>query len=389
MDRPAASLIGAVLMVVTGVLTRHQAAASIDLSVLSLLLGMMLLISYFVRSGLILWMAGRLVSLSSNPIQLLWVTVWGAGILSALFVNDTICLLMTPLVIAAARFRRLNPEPYLLALATSSNIGSVMTLTGNPQNMLIGQSSGWSWPGFALFMMPIGLVCLTINGGVIQLFYRNEISHQPFIQHLDEPVEVDRHLAVKVVVVVALLLIAFLCGAPLDISALTAAVVIFVWAGEPPEKAFSDVDWSLLIFFAGLFVVMGGVTRAGNQWIHHMMPFVIGGNRGRLQQIAVFSAISTIGSNLFSNVPFVMLMKTSLIKLHHASLFWLALAASSTFAGNLTMIGSVANMIVAQRAKDDCPLSFWVFLRVGLATTLLTITASVLMLWVGAKYGWV
>ena len=376
-------------MVVTGVLTRHQAAAGIDLSVLSLLLGMMLLISYFVRSGLISWIAARLVSRSSNPAQYLWIIVWGAGILSALFVNDTICLLMTPLVITAARMRRLNPEPYLMALATSSNIGSVMTLTGNPQNMLIGQSSGWSWPGFALFMAPIGLVCLAVNGGVIRHYYHRDISPQPFAHHLDESAPVDRRLAFKVIVVVSALLIAFLWGAPLDISALTAAVIILVWADEPPAKAFSDVDWSLLIFFAGLFVVIEGVTRAGNQWINHLMPFVFSKGKGQLQQIAIFSAISTLGSNLFSNVPFVMLMKASLLKLHHTSLFWLALAASSTFAGNLTLIGSVANMIVAQGAKDDCPLSFWAFLRIGITTTALTVGVSIVMLWLETRVGWV
>src|SRR5262249_17300013 len=153
--------------------------------------------------------------------------------------------------------------------------------------------------------------------------------------------------------------------APMDLSALTAAVALLVLANEPPARAFAEVDWSLLIFFAGLFVVVEGVTHAEGGWITRLAPLATR-DPGSLGGLALFSAAATVGSTLFSNFPFVMLRRPSRTHLPHAQPVWLALAAASTLAGNLTLVGSVANMIVAQGAREACPLGFWQFARVGL-----------------------
>jgi Na+/H+ antiporter NhaD/arsenite permease-like protein len=390
LDRPAAGLMGGVLMVLCGVLTRSEALAAIDFGTLALLLGMMIVVHPATASGLLDRVARGLVRRSRSARQMLWVVCIGSGALSALFVNDTICLIMTPLLLATARRARLPAEPYLVALATSSNAGSVMTVTGNPQNMLIGQASGWAWGAFAARMAPIGLVCLVINGLVVDRTYRRQIAAVAIDRTLDgeeTAAPIDAALAAKTAFVVAGLLLAFLCGAPMDLAALTAAVVMLVLMNRPPSDAFAAVDWALLLFFGGLFVVVEGITKVEGVWIARLLP-VFEHHSGSLPQLSSFAAMSVVGSNLFSNVPFVMLLRGWIAHLPHASLLWLTLAASSTYAGNLTLVGSVANLIVARGAKDECPLSSWSFLRVGALSTMLTVLASVLMLWVYGRIGW-
>ncbi len=389
LDRPAAGLIGAVLMVLCGVLTRHEALAAIDFPTLALLFGMMVIVHYATVSGLLDRMAHYLVDFSHSARQLLWTVGLSAGVLSALFVNDTICLLMTPLLLGVVRKAKLPPEPYLISLATSSNVGSLMTITGNPQNMLIGQASGWSWAEFALRMVPVGLVCLLINSLLVQTVYNRSLAGAGDgfgIKSETQPL--NKKLVVKTLIVLIGLLVGFLAGAPMDLTAMTAAVVILVLANEPPALAFASIDWALLLFFAGLFVVVEGVTKVEGSAISHFVPMVTS-HASSFQGLMIFSGASLAGSNLFGNVPFVMLLRTWLTHIEHAPLLWLALAASSTLAGNLTLVGSVANIIVAQSARDEYDLTFMSFLKVGVISTVITVTVAAGMLAVYNSLGWV
>ncbi len=383
LDRPAAGLLGGVAMVAFGVLRRKEALQAIDFSTIALLLGMMIVIHYATSSDLLNTLAERLVQRSNSPRQLLVIVCIASGVLSALFINDTICLLMTQLLLTATRRAKLNAEPYLLGLATSSNVGSVMTITGNPQNILIGQSSGWSWMGFALRMAPLGLICLAINTAIIAYLYRKSLSALPF-QHGAESevphVALQKRLAVKSIVVLVGLLAAFVCGAPLDLSALIAAGILLVWANRSTEETLAAVDWQLLLFFAGLFVIVEGITKTQGHRLMQLMP-IFTQRPGSFQQVSYFSFGSMVGSNVFSNVPFVMLLRSFITSLPHAPLLWLILAMASTFAGNLTMLGSVANLIVAQGSQKECPLSFSAFLKVGIPTTVLTTLAGSCILW--------
>jgi Na+/H+ antiporter NhaD/arsenite permease-like protein len=275
LDRPAAGLLGGVFMVAFGVLSRREAIGAIDFPTLALLLGMMIVIHYATASGLLNTLADLLLTRSHNARQLLWTVCIVSGLLSALFINDTICLLMTPLLLAATKRAGLHAEPYLLGLATSSNVGSAMTLTGNPQNILIGQSSSWSWAGFALRMIPIGLVCLAINAAVITLVYRKTVDGTRIVLggvSAEQSPGLQRRLAAKTVVVLAGLLVAFVAGLPLDLSALVAAGVLLVWANRPSEETLSAVDWPLLLFFAGLFVLVEGVVKTQGHWLSRLVP---------------------------------------------------------------------------------------------------------------------
>lgn len=388
LDRPAVGLLGSVLMVLCGVLSQEDALHAIDFATLALLFGMMVVIHYASESGLLDHLAHLLLDQARSPVRLLWAVCLASGVLSALFVNDTICLVLTPLLLTASRRTGVPATPLLLGLATSSNVGSVMTLTGNPQNMLIGQFSGWGWGAFALRMVPLGLLCLLANTGLLATFYRRELA-MPLLtgDAAMGTTPLDRKLALKTLVVLCGLLIMFLSGMPLELAALTAAGILVVLANRPPEEAFASVDWSLLLFFAGLFVVVEGVTKTQGRWIAHLLPLVTA-HAGSLPQLGYFSTASVLASNLFSNVPYVMLLHGWLPKLPHARLMWLTLAMSSTFAGNLTLVGSVANLIVAQRARGECALTAWDFLKVGVPSTMLTTLVGVVLLWVYSLLGW-
>lgn len=389
LDRPAAALIGAVLMVVSGVMTRSQALASIDFPTLALLFGMMIIVHYATVSGLLAAMASKFMALGKTPSKLFWVICLSSGILSALFVNDTICLLMTPLVLHMTRRANLPSVPYLICLATSSNVGSATTITGNPQNMLIGQSSGWSWPHFALLMVPVGVVCLFINGLIVKWVYRKQFldDDKLVIDGSENETPLNKKLAIKTAAIAVCLLIGFLSGAPMDLVALCAGIAILVWANRPPEETFATIDWSLLLFFAGLFVVVKAITVTHLAEMNQLIP-IITGHSTELRGIAAFSAGTVIASNIFGNVPFVMLIRTWIASSQNAPLLWLLLAMSSTFAGNLTLLGSVANLIVASASKNECPLGFVEFLKAGIPSTVITVCVGTAMLVMYHQLGW-
>ena len=209
-DRPAGALVGAVLMIVFGVLTLDEAFSAIDLHTLLLLLGMMIITVYLRIAGFFELMADRILSLSRTPFQLLVFIVLSSGLLSALFVNDTICLLYTPIVLEVTLQLGIHPMPYLLALATSSNIGSVMTVTGNPQNMLIGIYSKIPYLSFLGALFPVAIAGLVVCVLVIWFLYRKEMHAAAFIVRPKMPAhEVRKPLLLKALLVCAAVLVAF------------------------------------------------------------------------------------------------------------------------------------------------------------------------------------
>jgi Na+/H+ antiporter NhaD/arsenite permease-like protein len=389
LDRPTAALLGAVLMVMTGSLSRAEAASALDFSTLAVLFGMMVLLAVLMQSGLPTWLALKALNRCRSPHMLLALVVFTSGVASALMLNDTVCLLGTPLLLEITARAGIPAIPFLLALATSANIGSVMTLTGNPQNIIIGHASGWGWSAFALRMVPLGLICLGLNWVMLELLYRRTLLTMAMHwQPSGTPKVIEQDaLAIKSVCVFGGLTVAFVVGAPMDVAAVTAATVLLVWANRPPREALDGVDWSLLLFFAGLFVVVEGFVKADrdllNSWIDNL------GTQVRFPTVVQISIATIIGSNLFSNVPFVLIVSHWVTQMSNPKFIWLLLAVTSTFSGNLTLFGSVANVIVAQGAQQRAPLRFIDFLRVGLPITLSTTAVGVLLLWAFLAWGWI
>jgi Na+/H+ antiporter NhaD/arsenite permease-like protein/uncharacterized membrane protein (UPF0127 family) len=330
-------------------------------------------------------MADKILSRSRTPLQLLIFISLSAGLLSALFVNDTICLLYTPIVLAITVQLGVNPMPYLLALATASNIGSVMTVTGNPQNMLIGIYSKIPYLTFLAALFPVAVAGLAMSVIVIWFLYRNEMKPDAFSTRPTMPAYgINTPLLTRALSVCAAILAAFSLGYPYSLTAIAGAVVLLLIGGIRTERILEGVDWTLLLFFAGLFIVMRGVEVSG------LAAAVIAkaGDLSTLSpvgRIAGLSAISVVLSNLVSNVPAVMLLKPLMLSLGNDHFLWLALAMSSTLAGNLTLIGSVANLIVAQQARKQIEIGFMEYFRAGALITALTIAVGILVLAVEVK----
>jgi Na+/H+ antiporter NhaD/arsenite permease-like protein len=380
LNRPAASLLGAVAMVVCGVLSLPDAYAAIDLDVLVFLLGLMLIVGYLEVGKFFEWAAEWVLRRARTPQRLLLGVVVGGGLLSALFVNDTVCLVVTPVLLAALGPLRVRPTPYLLGLAMGANAGSVLSITGNPQNMLVGIWSGASFGGFLVRMLPVGLGGLAITYGYLRWAYRSELR-EPFRERLETvPVTLDRPLVTKALVLFGVAVIAWLAGGSLPLVAITAGAGVVAVAQRDPAYAINRVEWSLLLFFGSLFVVMRGFERAvADPWIHAHGLGVAWGSAWSLA--TTLSAVMGVLSNLVSNVPAVMLLRSVIPNLPRADLVWRVVAMSSTFAGNLLLIGSMANLIVAEKAETrGVRIGFGEYARVGVPVTLLTLAWGIAIL---------
>ncbi|HEY4217466.1 MAG TPA: anion transporter [Gemmatimonadaceae bacterium] len=373
LSRPGAALVGAVAMVTIGGLPLHDAYAAIDLDVLVFLIGVLVITGYLEYGGFFEWAARHVVERASSPRALLAAVVAASGLLSAFFVNDTVCLMLTPLLIAALKPLRLKAMPFLLALALAANVGSAMTPTGNPQNMLIGVSSGIHFGHFiaALALPSLGGLCIVF--AIVALVYRRDLA-APFIEQGEVPATpFDAPLVTRTLIVFGGALCAWLAGLSLPLVAIGAAAVLLLIAYRDPSAAFERVEWPLLVFFAALFVVMRGardlplvaaLTSAAGAQLHG----------AALHDAVVTSGAMTALSNLISNVPAVILWLPVVPRTPNPQFIWLVMAMSSTFAGNLTLLGSMANLIVAERAEVRGEhMSFLEYLKVGVPVTLLTL----------------
>jgi Na+/H+ antiporter NhaD/arsenite permease-like protein len=366
-DRPGMAIIGAVLMVAFGIVRASQALRFIDFGTLVLIFSMMVVVGCLHLSGFFEWITEQIV-IRLKPHQLLPTVIFITGVLSAFFVNDIICLVMVPFALAATRRMGLKPLPYLLAVATASNIGSVATITGNPQNMLIGSFSGLSYPYFLWRLGPVALIGLLLDWLLIRWLCGAEHvpEETPGISAAISHIEL-RSLR-KPAIVVALVLAGFLCGVPPAMVAAIGAALMLIRRTRNPRLVYDEVDWGLLVFFVGLFVIVGGAENAGLT-----ADLFAVADRFNLQNAGVFTAITALLSNLVSNVPAVMVLKSLVPSFHDPQTGWLVLAMASTLAGNLTITGSVANLIVVERARDEVHIGFWDYSRVGIPVTLLTL----------------
>jgi Na+/H+ antiporter NhaD/arsenite permease-like protein len=375
-DRTGVAIIGGALVVVSGLLPWDRAVAAVDAHTLVLLFGMMIVAAYLRLSGffrLVTYAAGRR---ARTPVGLLGLIIVAAGVLSALFVNDVVCLVMAPIVLDLSRRLRLPPVPYLVALATAANVGSVATLTGNPQNMLVGSFSGISYRAFLLREAPVALIGLAIVFAVIWLAYRRRLPPALPTEAIAEPGVVHRALMIKTVAAVSVMLVAFLAGVPIALVAIGGAAYCLLTRRVNPDKVYREIDWGLLVLFTGLFVVIGGVEASGLAGQILDAAAAVG-----LSRPAVLTAVTAVLSNLVSNVPAVLLFKTVIPTFGEPARAWLLLAMASTLAGNLTILGSVANLIVVEQARGaGIRIGFLEYSRVGVPVTALTLLVGWLLL---------
>jgi Na+/H+ antiporter NhaD/arsenite permease-like protein len=380
-DRPAAAMCGAVAMVAFGVLSVDEAYAAVHMDTVALLLGMMIIAAYLTEAAFFRNIAWFVVTRARSARSLLWMLVFVSGGLSALLVNDTVCLMFTPLVLAVILEADLPALPYLLALATATNLGGLATYTGNPQNMIVGASPGA--PSYLVYLAhaaPVALLSLAADAALLGWLFRRELPAGPLKDRSPPRAPLDRVLAAKALAALVLFVVLAVCGFRLAGAAMAAAALLIVLARHAPRKALERVDWILLLFFAGLFVVVRGVEKSGALQLafDRLTPLFA---RGDLVGTLSFSGFVVIASNLISNVPLVLVAVKLVPKLPDPAGGYILLAMTSTLAGNLTLFGSMANLIVFESAGERGKIGFRRFAGYGVIVTTVTLVIALGLLW--------
>ena len=371
--RAFGALLGAVVLVLVGCLTPEEAYASVDGNTIAILFGMMILQVELDASGLLDAATAAIARRGWSATGLLCAVLGGSGLLSALLVNDAVCLMATPLVARLCRVGRLPPVPFLLAVAVGSNVGGTMTPVGTPQCVLIERFSGLGYLGFTRVMAPIGLALLVLSCLCFALGFRRTLAGRR-IEPVGAATPLDLPRARAFVVSLLAVVVGFVAGLPLAWTALGGACLNAILRRREPGDSLARVDWGLLVFFASLFVLVGGVARAG--WIAQAVDGLAPSLGADPAASPVrFAAFSIGASNVFSNVPFVLVLGNGYA--HASAAFWYQLALTSTLAGNLTLIGSVANLIVAEQAhREGVEVGFLDYLKIGVPITLVTTAAG-------------
>lgn len=368
-DRAGVALVGACLMVASGVLPLEDAYKAIDLDTITLLLGMMIVVASLRLSGFFVLATSWVMQRTRRPLVLLGAVTATSGLFSAFLVNDAICLVLAPLVLELTLRMGRNPTPYLLAVAMASNVGSTATITGNPQNIMIGSFAHIPYATFALALGPVALAGLAITAGLLALLHRREFRAGDVLTAVKPRIRVNRVLVGRALLATLAMVGLFFAGQPPAKTAIVIGGLLLLTRRVRSERIYAEIDWSLLLMFAGLFIIVAGAQRA------LLTPDVIAAvGRLHLEQIPMLSAVTAALSNLVSNVPAVLMMKPFVEPLPHPEAAWLVVAMASTLAGNFTMLGSIANLIVVQKAAGrGVVITFWDYFRVGAPLTLITL----------------
>jgi len=378
-DRVGIALLGSIAMVVFGVVTPEGAVRSIDLPTILLLYALMVVSAQLRLGGFYTWAASRIIFLLRRPRLFLLTGMLMSAVLSSILANDIVCFAFTPVLAIAVLHANLNPLPFLIGLAVSSNIGSAATIIGNPQNMLIGQVGKLDFAEFLLWCGPPAAIALTGSYLVLLLLYRKKFHRSGNRQAVGPPQTMpafNRWQTVKGIVVTGVLIVLFFTPVPREISAVGIAGVLLCSRRMKTRDILGLVDWHLVTLFCALFVVIHAVS-LGN---YPQLAVTWLADRGiDLHSLPMLTGISTVLSNVFSNVPATMLLLRFLDPANPVE--WFTLAVSSTFAGNLIIIGSIANLIVIEQAANyGIQISFREHAAAGVPVTLVSLI--VLIVWI-------
>lgn len=376
-DRSAIALIGAIALLASGEINRAEAGASIDFGTIGLLFGLMIVSVNLDLAGLYSVLSGRLHGLSIRPSGLLAIVTVMSGVLSAFLTNDVIAVAFAPVLLGICIDHKVNPVPFLLALACGANAGSIATIIGSPQNMLIGEHFDLSFTRYMAYTAVPALVSLVIVWAVIALRYRGEWQYATTVKikklkhrHFN-PIEATKGL----ILTVGLVGLFIFTSLPRDLIALSAGAILLANAHFSSHKILHKVDWQLLILFIGLFIVNGAMQKTGlpQDFIADMAKAGIS-----LADPVVLFLTTAVLSDVVSNVPSVMLL---LPHVEHPSAGPI-MAIASGLSSNLIIIGSMASIIVVdQAAKRGLRISFWSFASIGIPITIATLAFAGFWLW--------
>jgi Na+/H+ antiporter NhaD/arsenite permease-like protein len=378
LDRTGVALLGAIVLIASGDMSLAAASAAVDGSTLALLFGLMIVSAQFRLGGFYTQLTRNLAGRDASPEKLLAVLVATAGGLSALLANDIVCLAMAPILVEVCARRRLDPVPFLLGLACAANVGSAATLIGNPQNMLIGETLRLSFGGYLLDAFVPAALGLAATWWIIARQARGRWERETPVPEVHAP-PFDRWQSAKGGLVLAALVLAFLFSPwPREQVALAAAGVLLLSRRMASSRVLGLVDWELLVLFFGLFVVNRAFADTG--LVHQALASLAARGADLTQPGWLFGA-TVVLSNLVSNVPAVML----LLEAAKPPLGGPILALASTLAGNLLLVGSIANLIVVDQARRlGIGIGWSTHARAGIPVTLATLAIAAAWLWLRA-----
>jgi len=370
LDRTGVALLGAIVLLAFARVTVTDLPAAVDIPTISLLFGLMVLSAQFRLAGAYSYLIRRIGTIQIAPPLLLGVVIGIVALLSAVLVNDVICLAAAPVLIEACARRKLNPVPFLLALAAASNIGSAATLIGNPQNILIGQALHLSFSHYLLWSLPPVLLGLALLWLIVWRQYRTDWSAAEDLPSVETiPFSVWQS-AKGTVVTIVLFLLFLVTPLPRDLVALAAAGLLLLSRKLRSREILGLIDWQLLVLFVSLFVVNFALGKSGLTALTVHYLATVGIDIGNPAWLFAGSAVL---SNIVSNVPATML----LLPYANDPIAGPALALSSTLAGNLIVVGSIANIIVLEQASRlGVSISWRTHARTGVPVTLATLAVA-------------
>jgi len=379
LDRTGIALLGAISMIISGSMSMAEAAGAVDIPTIVLLYSLMVLSSQFRLGGFYTWTALKIIKFMDRPGRFLFILMMVSAGLSAVLANDIVCLAFTPVLTVSLLRAGLNPVPFLIGLAVSSNIGSAATIIGNPQNMLIGQTGRLDFGHFFLWCAPPSIISLAGAYFIITSIYRRKFTVIRHVSPVSEDTwpDLDKHQSIKGIAAAAGLIILFFTGIPREISAITVAGLLLCSRKIMTRSILGLVDWHLITLFCALFIVIRGleITHLPDTMIETLKAGGID-----MHNLITLAAVSTGLSNIVSNVPAAMLLTKFLDTSNHIQ--WYVLALSSTFAGNLITIGSIANLITfEQAARYGVKITFMEHARAGVPVTLVSLLVTILWIW--------
>lgn len=395
-NRTAAALIGATVMIMAGVLDQEQAFAAIDLNVVFLLAGMMMIVAVVSRTGVFEWIGMRVLEMAGGrPLRAMLLLSLATAAASAVLDNVTTMVLIAPVVMAIAARMGISAVPLLISQALASNIGGVATLVGDPPNILIGSAAGLNFVDFLVNLAPVVLLILVAYAACLAWIFPSQrqagaTANSTSPETLEAATIQDPRLLAISGGVLALVIVGFLLHGPLGYEpatvALLGAAALMLVSKEEAQALLLEVEWSTLFFFIGLFIVVGGLEQVG----------VLSDIGGRFTDIAggqplpsamLILWMSGLASGIVDNIPYTAAMIPVVQEMNAdlhggGDVLWWALALGAGLGGNLTIVGASANILAANLAgRAGRPISFWEFFRYGAPVTLASMAIASAYLW--------
>lgn len=397
--RTAAAMAGAVVLILTGVMSADKALSYIDFNTIGVLVGMMIFVAIVRRSGMFEYIAVRAAkAVHGDPWKIMVAFTLITAVLSAILDNVTTVLLVGPMSIAIARMLKIDPVPFLMGQILASNVGGTATLIGDPPNIMIGSAAHLSFmdfldnTGFAVLFILAVLILL------MKIVYEKKIElgtvDTGAIEKLDPSKSItNRALMKKGIIVLICVIVGFMfhdkLGIESSVIALTAAAVMLIIGREDVNEAIQDVEWTTILFFMSLFVVVGGLTETGI--IKELASKIIDATNGHpMVTMLVLLWASALLSSILDNIPFVATLIPLILAMQADGIdvtsFWWAISLGACLGGNGTMIGASANVVLSDiSTKHGYPITFKSYLKVGMPFMLLSIVISTVFLVV--KFG--